>query len=88
MKAQFPQNAGIMVSGVVKRNNYSGQLTMDKPTYSIMTGEFLENPDSNLNIARIVPIYTVCENLSIKTLRKAIFNAIELYKDDIKKYYP
>lgn len=84
MKAQFPQNAGIMISGVVKRNNYSGQLTMDKPTYSIMTGEFLENPDSNLNIARIVPIYTVCENLSIKTLRKAIFNAIELYKDDIK----
>ena len=45
MKAQFPQNAGIMVSGEVKRNNYSGQLTMDKPTYSIMTGEFLENPD-------------------------------------------
>ena len=88
MKAQFPQNAGIMVSGVVKRNNYSGQLTMDKPTYSIMTGEFLENPDSNLNIARIVPIYTVCENLSIKTLRKAIFNAIELYKDDIKNIIP
>lgn len=88
MKAQFPQNAGIMVSGVVKRNNYSGQLTMDKPTYSIMTGEFLENPDSNLNIARIVPIYTVCENLSMKTLRKAIFNAIELYKDDIKNIIP
>ena len=88
MKAQFPQNAGIMISGVVKRNNYSGQLTMDKPTYSIMTGEFLENPDSNLNIARIVPIYTVCENLSIKTLRKAIFNAIELYKDDIKNIIP
>lgn len=88
MKAQFPVNAGIMVSGVVKLNNYSGQLTMDKPTYSIMTGEFLENPDSNLNIARIVPIYTVCEDLSIKTLRKAIFNAIELYKNDIKNIIP
>ncbi|MBD5402470.1 ATP-dependent DNA helicase RecG, partial [bacterium] len=88
MKAQFPQNAGIMVSGVVKLNNYSGQLTMDKPTYSIMTGEFLENSDSNLNMARIVPIYTVCENLSIKTLRKAIFNAVELYKNDIKNIIP
>ena len=88
MKAQFPVNAGIMVSGVVKFNNYSGQLTMDKPTYSIMTGEFLENPESNLNIARIVPIYTVCENLSIKTLRKAIFNAIELYQNDIKNIIP
>lgn len=88
MKTQFPQNAGIMVSGVVKMNNYSGQLTMDKPTYSIMTGEFKEDANSNLNIARIVPIYTVCEDLSIKTLRKAIFNAIELYKNDIKNIVP
>lgn len=88
MKSQFPVNAGIMVSGVVKRNSYTGLLTMDKPTYSIMTGEFLDNPDSNLNIARIVPIYTVCEDLSIKTLRKAIFNAIELYKNDIKNIIP
>lgn len=88
MKTQFPQNAGIMVSGVVKMNNYSGQLTMDKPTYSIMTGEFKEDANSNLNVARIVPIYTICEDLSIKTLRKAIFNAIELYKNDIKNIVP
>lgn len=88
MKTQFPQNAGIMVSGVVKMDNYSGQLTMDKPTYSIMTGEFKEDANSNLNIARIVPIYTICEDLSIKTLRKAIFNAIELYKNDIKNIVP
>ncbi len=88
MKSQFPVNAGIMISGIVKRNNYSGLLTMDKPTYSIMTGEFLQNPESNLNLARIVPIYTVCEDLSIKTLRKAIFNAIELYKNDIKNIIP
>lgn len=88
IKTQFPQNAGIMVSGVVKMNNYSGQLTMDKPTYSIMTGEFKEDANSNLNIARIVPIYTICEDLSIKTLRKAIFNAIELYKNDIKNIVP
>ena len=88
MKAQFPINAGIMLSGIVKMNNYNRQLTMDKPTYSIMTGEFLENSDNNLNIARIVPIYTVCEDLSIKTLRKAIFNAIELYKNDIKNIIP
>lgn len=88
MKAQFPQNAGIMISGTVKRNNYNNQLTMDKPSYSIMSGEFLEHPDTNLNIARIVPIYTVCEGLSIKTLRKAIYNAIELYKNDIKNIIP
>jgi ATP-dependent DNA helicase RecG len=89
MKSQFPINAGIMLSGVVKLNTYSNQLTMDKPTYSIMSGEFMEDETSkNLNVARIVPIYTISEGLSIKTLRKAIFNAVELYKNDIKNIIP
>ncbi|MCM1010348.1 MAG: ATP-dependent DNA helicase RecG [Fusobacterium sp.] len=86
IKAQFPVNAGIMVSGIVKRNNYSGQLTIDKPSYSIMTGEFMEG--SNLNLGRIVPIYAVCEGLNIKTLRRAIFNAIEMYNDYIMDVLP
>lgn len=87
-KSQFPINAGIMLSGKVKRNNYDGKLTFDKPTYSIMTGGFLEDKNSNLNIARIVPIYTVCEDLSIKVLRRAIFNAIQKYKDEIENVIP
>ena len=87
-KSQFPVNAGIMLSGAVKRNNYDGRLTFDKPTYSIMTGEFLEDKNSNLNIARIVPIYTVCEDLSIKVLRRAIFNAVQMYKDEVKNVIP
>ena len=87
-KSQFPINAGIMLSGKVKRNNYDGKLTFDKPTYSIMTGEFLEDKNSNLNIARIVPIYTVCEDLSIKVLRRAIFNAIQKYKDENENVIP
>ena len=53
-----------------------------------MTGEFLENQNSNLNIARIVPIYTVCEDLSIKVLRRAIFNAIQTYKSEITNVIP
>ena len=53
-----------------------------------MTGEFITGETKNLNLARIVPIYTVCENLNIKTLRKAIFNAIELYKDYIVNIIP
>ncbi len=88
MKAQFPQNAGIMVSGIVKRDSYTMKLTLDKPSYSIMSGEFMQDNDTNLNIARIVPVYTVCENLNIKTLRKAIFEAIQLYKNEIKNIIP
>ena len=88
VKAQFPLNAGIMLSGTVKMNNYDHKLTIDKPSYSIMTGEFLDGKNSNLNLARIVPIYTVCEDLSIKVLRRAIFNAIHLYKNDIVNVIP
>ena len=87
-KSQFPVNAGIMLSGTVKLNNFDKKLTFDKPTYSIMTGEFLEDKNSNLNIARIVPIYSVCEDLSIKVLRRAIFNAIQLYKNEIENIIP
>ena len=88
IKAQFPVNAGIMVSGKVKLNNYDKKLTIDKPSYSIMTGEFLEDKNSNLNLARIVPIYQVCEDLSIKVLRRAIFNAIQTYKNEIENILP
>ena len=88
MRSQFPKNAGIMLSGTVKRDSYTNKLTIDKPAYSIMTGEFLAGEQTNLNIARIVPIYTVCENLNIKVLRKAIFNALNLYKDYIVNIIP
>ena len=86
MKSQFPKGSGIMVSGTVKLNSYDGMLTLDKPTYSIMDDEILNS--SNLNLARIVPIYPLSENLNIKTLRKAIFNTIQLFKNDIETILP
>lgn len=88
-KSQFPQGAGIMVSGTVKLNSFDGKLTLDKPQYSIMAGDFLESGEnSNLNLGRIVPIYPLNENLSIKTLRRAIFSAITMYKDIIPTILP
>lgn len=86
MKTQFPKGSGIMVSGTVKLNSYDGMLTLDKPTYSIMDDEVLNS--DNLNLARIVPIYTLSENLNIKTLRRAIYTAIRLFKQDIKTVVP
>lgn len=86
MKSQFPKGSGIMVSGTVKINSYDGMLTLDKPTYSIMDDEGLDG--SNLNMARIVPIYPLSENLNIKTLRKAIFNVLETYESEIETVLP
>ena len=86
MKQQFPKGAGIMISGTVKINSYDGMPTLDKPVYSIMEDEILG--ESNINLARIVPIYPLSENLNIKTLRKAIFNTIQLFKNDIETVLP
>ncbi len=85
-KAQFPKDAAIMVSGIVKRNSYDNQLTIEKPTYSIMAEDIVEN--SNLNMGRIVPIYPLCDKLSPKILRKAIYNVIATYKSEIKNVLP
>jgi len=88
-KAQFPTGAGIMASGTVKLNSFDGRLTLDKPQYSILAGDFLEDGESsNLNLGRIVPIYPLSESLSIKTLRRAIFNAITMYKENIPTIMP
>ncbi len=86
MKTQFPKGSGIMVSGLVKYNNYDRNLTLDKPTYSIMDDDIL-NP-SNINLARIVPIYPLSDKLNIKTLRRAIFSTIQLFKNDIETVLP
>ena len=51
IKSQFPKNAGIMVSGTVKTDKYNYKLTIDKPSYSIMTGDFLDgNRENSANI--------------------------------------
>lgn len=85
-KKQFPKGAGIIVSGTVKLNSYDGKYTLENTTYSIMSEDFLTK--DNLNLARIVPIYSLSENLNIKTLRKAIYNAIQLYKETIPNVVP
>lgn len=88
-KSQFPLGAGVMVSGIVKLNSFDGKFTIDKPQYSIMSGDFLETgTTSNLNLGRIVPIYPLNEGINVKTLRKAIFNTIETFKEQIPTVLP
>lgn len=86
MKSQFPKGSGIMVSGLVKFNSYDGQLTFDKPSYSITDYEITDN--QNLNLARIVPVYPLSENLNIKVLRRIIYSAIQLFKGEIPTILP
>lgn len=86
VKSQFPKNTAIMVSGIVKVNSYDGKLTIDKPTYNLI--ETIDGEHSSLNAGRIVPIYAVSENFSIKTMRKAIHTCLEMFKDTITTVLP
>ena len=85
-KAQFPVNKAIIISGTVKRDSFTGKPTLDKPSYQLAGADFEEN--QSLNLGRIVPVYPLVENLNAKTLRKAIYNAIEQYENQIENVLP
>lgn len=85
-KSQFIKGSNIIVSGKAKIDKYSGTFTVDKPEYQVLSGEF--DSKSNLNIARIVPVYQLVDGLSIKTLRRAIYNALEQYEPVIENVIP
>ncbi len=85
-KAQFPKLSGIIVSGCVKRDNYTNKLTIDKPQYQIVNDENFET--DNLNLGRIVPVYPLVENLNIKALRKAVNGALDKYCSNIQNLLP
>ncbi len=85
-KAQFPKDSSIIVSGTVKKDNYSGLYTIDKPQYQLINSEFYEG--ENIHLGRIVPVYSLVENLNVKTLRRAIFNALQDYKEQITNLLP
>ena len=85
-KSQFIKGSNIIVSGKAKIDKYSGTYTVDKPEYQVLSGEF--DSKSNLNIARIVPVYQLVDGLSIKTLRRAIYNALEQYEPVIENVIP
>ncbi len=85
-KSQFVKGSNIIISGKAKIDKYSGVYTIDKPEYQVLSGEF--DSKSNLNIARIVPVYQLVEGLSIKTLRRAIYNALEQYEPVIENVIP
>jgi len=85
-KSNFKAGTRLMISGKVKVDSYTNRLTLSKIEYQKVDGDFYES--ENLNVGRIVPIYGLCENLNIKTLRRAISNALEDWSKAIKNVIP
>ncbi len=85
-KSQFIKGSNIIISGKAKIDKYSGTYTIDKPEFQVLSGDFENN--SNLNLARIVPVYQLVDGLNIKTLRRAINNAIEQFCPQMNNVLP
>lgn len=85
-KSQFIKGSNIIVSGKAKIDKYSGTYTIDRPEYQVLSGDFETN--SNLNLARIVPVYQLVDGLNIKTLRRAINNALAQYSQKLTNIIP
>ena len=87
-KAQYPEDAGVIAYGTVKVDKFTGNLTLDKPQMQIITSDFGEDEENALYDEKITPIYPLCENLNPKTLTKAMFNAVEKFKNSIPEPFP
>ncbi len=85
-KARFPKGSNIILSGTVKWDKFSNCLTIEKQEANVITADFEQK--NVINAGRIVPVYPLCENMNVKVLRKAIFNAIETYLDKIQNILP
>lgn len=87
-KAQYPQGSSVIVFGTVKKDSYSGQITVDKPEIQVMTCDFCYEDDELISTGKIVPVYPLTENLNSKTLSGAIRSAIEKYCGKIDDAIP
>ena len=85
-KKQFPLGASLMMSGKVKRDNYTGLLTLDNPQHQAISVDI--NEEKMLNIGRIVPVYPLTDDLNGKALRKAIYNALMMSKETTQNILP
>jgi ATP-dependent DNA helicase RecG len=85
-KEQYPKGAQVLLSGKVKFDKFTGKKAIDKPEIEIVYSS-PEEVDS-LHAARIVPIYRLTEGIGVKTIRRAISNAIETYLEMLEDPLP
>ena len=80
-REKYPLSSVILAIGTVKKDNFKGKLTLDKPEIQIL-GDGIED-DSELEMAdgRIIPVYSLTENLNSGVLVKAIKNALNKFDE-------
>lgn len=83
-KQLYPVNSLVVAMGKVKFDDYNSRTTLDKAQIQVIGKE----AEIDGNKSRIVPVYSLTEDLNPKTLANAIKNALEKYKDKIYEPLP
>lgn len=81
VKKQLPPGTKVMVSGKVDRSFAMVQIKAND-------FDILDGPRNNLNTGRIVALYPLSGNLSQRTMRRAIFNALQEFLPATKEFLP
>ncbi len=88
-KGQYPTGSSVLCVGKVKFDKFSKQKTLHDAVIEVISDDFNESDrDNRIHTAKIVPIYPLTEGLSLMHLRKIIFNALKIYKANIREFIP
>ncbi|MBU0547749.1 MAG: ATP-dependent DNA helicase RecG [Candidatus Omnitrophica bacterium] len=82
LKEYLETGASLILYGKVEM--YNGRMQMNNPEFEFIDCE----DDDSLNIGRIVPIYTLPQGFSQRSMRQLIKNAIDEFLPKIKDYLP
>jgi len=67
-----------------KTEEYAGRLQMSSPEFEIISGD----ADESLNIGRIVPVYSLPEGLTQRSMRQCVKSALDEYLPGIGDFLP
>lgn len=90
-KAQFPQGAQVLASGIVEKDRYSRKFQLKNAEVEILgllSDQSEEAHTSSIHAGRLVPVYPLTEGLSLRHLRTVIHNALEKYEHGLKDPLP
>jgi len=82
-KRKYPENYNVLASGTVTFDKYTKKKSLDKAEVELIGEYDKDNDIKSLNTNRILPVYTLKENLNLKWLRKTIKLALDTYQDKI-----
>ncbi len=83
MKKLFTPGRMVVLSGVVKRDPFSGGFEMQNPEY-----EVLDDGRDNIHTSRIVPVYRTTAGLGAKALRAMMYSIVCFAAPAVEEYLP